>query len=343
MYKIKKPIRLIELFAGVGSQAKALGRLGADFTHHRVVEFDPCAIKSYNAIHGTNFETSDITKITGEDLGIVDTDDYEYIMTYSFPCQDLSSAGGRAGMERDSGTRSGLLWEVERLLEETKELPQILLMENVPLVCGVENINPFNAWCEYLYNKGYINYVGQLNAKDYGVPQNRDRVFMVSILGGGMYTFPPGFELDKFLVDIVEPNEDVDVEAYYTKSDRALGYLEYLEERGDLRIFKSDDLGSLYVSVTPLFMTGIMFNYSRTLITSSKTTGFIWLRDPDATELTDKYGMRCFTALESWRLMGFDDEDYYKAAEVVSETQLYKQAGNSIVVNVLEEIFGMML
>lgn len=96
-YKITKPIRLIELFAGIGSQAKALSNLGIDFEHWFVCEFDKYAIKSYNAIHNTNFETSDVTKITAKDLNIVDTDKYTYLLTYSFPCQDLSLGGKQAG------------------------------------------------------------------------------------------------------------------------------------------------------------------------------------------------------------------------------------------------------
>lgn len=96
-YKINKSIRLIELFAGIGSQAKALKNIGADFEHYKVVEFDKYAIASYNAIHGTNFTTQDITKIKGSDLEIADTNKYCYIMTYSFPCQDLSLAGKQAG------------------------------------------------------------------------------------------------------------------------------------------------------------------------------------------------------------------------------------------------------
>lgn len=99
-FKIDKPIRLIELFAGIGSQAMALRDLGADFEHYRAVELDRFAIRSYNAIHGTNFRTSDITKLSGRDLGIVDTGSYCYIMTYSFPCQDLSVAGKQKGMAR---------------------------------------------------------------------------------------------------------------------------------------------------------------------------------------------------------------------------------------------------
>src|SRR5574344_1194026 len=85
-YKIRKPIRLIELFAGIGAQAKALENLCVDFEHYRICEFDKYAVQSYNAVHGTQFETSDITKINASDLGITDTDKYEYIMTYSFPC-----------------------------------------------------------------------------------------------------------------------------------------------------------------------------------------------------------------------------------------------------------------
>ena len=116
MYETKifnKPIRLIELFAGIGSQAQALKNLGIDFEHYKVVENDSYAIKSYNAIHETNFETSDITKISSKNLNIVDTNKYEYIMTYSFPCQYLSLAGKMRGMEKGSNTKSGLLWEVE--------------------------------------------------------------------------------------------------------------------------------------------------------------------------------------------------------------------------------------
>lgn len=94
--KITKPLRLIELFAGIGAQAKALENLGVQFEHYRICEFDKYAVASYNAVHGTNFATSDITKIHAEELGIVDTDKYEYIMTYSFPCTDLSKAAREA-------------------------------------------------------------------------------------------------------------------------------------------------------------------------------------------------------------------------------------------------------
>lgn len=84
-FKIDKPIRLIELFAGIGSQAKALKNIGADFEHYRICEFDKYAVQSYNAVHGTDFKTSDITELKGGDLGIIETDKYCYVLTYSFP------------------------------------------------------------------------------------------------------------------------------------------------------------------------------------------------------------------------------------------------------------------
>ena len=220
-YKITKPIRLIELFAGVGTQAMALRDLGTDFTHHRAIEIDPFAVKSYNAIHGTNFEPTDITTITADDLAIFDKKQYEYIMTYSFPCQDLSKAGKQAGMAKDSGTRSGLLWEVERLLlelQERSELPQVLVMENVPEVIGAKNYQHFMTWYSSLEKMGYQSYYKLLNAKDYGVPQSRNRCFMVSILGSYSYTFPEPIPLEKKLRDVLESEVD---EKYYINDEVA--------------------------------------------------------------------------------------------------------------------------
>lgn len=220
-YKIRTRIRLIELFAGIGSQAKALQRLGADFEHYRVVEWDKYAMASYNAVHGTDFKTSDIKEIHAEDLGISDTDKYTYIVTYSFPCQDLSLAGKQKGMTKGTGTRSGLLWEVERILDECKELPQVLLMENVPPVIGKKNIKDFQAWRSKLESLGYSNYVQLLNAKDYGIPQNRNRCFMVSILGDYHYEFPKKIPLKLRLKDMLEEK----VEEKYYLSEKALNYI----------------------------------------------------------------------------------------------------------------------
>ena len=227
-FKIDRPIRLIELFAGIGSQAKALRNLGVPFEHWKVVEIDKYAMKSYNAVHGTNFEPSDITKIHAADLEIRERERYLYITTYSFPCQDLSLAGHQKGMSKGSGTRSGLLWEVERILDECDELPQVLLMENVPQVIGKKNIKDFQAWRSKLESLGYTNYVQLLNAKDYGIPQNRNRCFMVSLLGDYYYEFPKGKPLKLKLKDMLEDS----VEEKYYLSDKAIeSFVKYNEKQ----------------------------------------------------------------------------------------------------------------
>lgn len=231
LFKIDKPIRLIELFAGVGSQAMALRDLGADFEHYRVVEFDKYAIASYNAIHGTEFPTMDITQVKGSDLGIVDVDNFTYLLTYSFPCQDLSVAGKQKGMTKGSGTRSGLLWEVEKLLNEVDNLPQVLLMENVPQVHSQDNMPDFQKWIDFLTSKGYSNYWKDLNAKNYGVAQNRDRCFMVSILGEYNYRFPQAIKLTKNMKDYLE--NDVD-EKYYINNEKAQKLIDTLIADGTI-------------------------------------------------------------------------------------------------------------
>ena len=220
-FKIDKPIRLIELFAGIGAQAKALERLGVEFEHWKVVEIDRFAVMSYNAIHGTNFTPQDIKSIHASDLEITDTDRYCYLLTYSFPCQDISLAGKQQGYSKEKGTRSGLLWEVERILDECTELPQILLMENVPNVIGKKNLPDFIEWRRKLESLGYTNFAELLNAKNYGIPQNRNRCYMVSLLGNWHYTFPKPIELKLRLKDMLEEKVD---EKYYV-SDKAIRYI----------------------------------------------------------------------------------------------------------------------
>ena len=362
-YKINKPVRLIELFAGIGAQAKALERLGVNFEHYRVCEFDKFAIKSYNAIHGTDFITSDITKISAQDLGIVDTDKYCYIMTYSFPCQDLSIAGKQKGMSRDSNTRSGLLWQVERLLKECSELPQILVMENVPQVHGKKNINSFNEWIGFLESKGYSNYWKDLNSKNFGVPQNRNRCFMISILGKYSYNFPDEFPLNKILLDLLENEADVDSKYYvYDARIEYMKNTKFVQSKYEHRVIKQNDkishtlcardykdprcieIGKLCGSKYDRQLDVNRRVYSvdgccPTLTTcegggNEKKIGYCVGNTGDSDVI-----VRRLTPRECWRLMDFDDTDFDKAQSVVSNSQLYKQAGNSIVVSVLYYIF----
>ena len=267
-YQITKPIRLIELFGGYGSQALALKYLGVEFEHWKLVEWAVKSIQAYKDIHFTDQHLTfaknrtkeemvdylyqkgissnynepmtreqinrlneeqlrtileniaithnlvNIQQVKAKDLKIVDTNEYCYIMCYSFPCQDLSLAGKGKGMS-DTSTRSGMLWEVERILTECKELgtlPQVLLMENVPQVHGEGNVEDFNKWQLRLEELGYKNYWEDLIATDYGIPQTRNRCFMVSILGDYSYSFPPKQELKLKLKDMLEYNVD---EKYY--------------------------------------------------------------------------------------------------------------------------------
>lgn len=190
----------------------AMKRLGINFETYRMIEFDKYAVNSYNAVHNTQYEPTDITEIHGSDLGIIDTEKYEYIMSYSFPCTDISLAGKQKGMSKDSKTRSSLLWEVERILTELKEsdapLPQILFMENVSAIHNKKNMPDFFAWIEFLESLGYHSFYQDLNAKDYGIPQSRNRCFMFSFLEDVTYEFPEPFPLKKLLADVLERNVD---------------------------------------------------------------------------------------------------------------------------------------
>lgn len=207
-YTAENPLRLIELFAGIGSQTQALTNIGIA---HRVVaisEIDKYAIQSYEAMHGKANNLGDIRKI--EELPDAD------LWTYSFPCQDISVAGKGAGIKE--GTRSGLLFEVERLLRVASEkgtLPKYLLLENVKNLVSKKFKADFDKWLDFLAELGYTNYWKVLNAKDYGIPQNRERVFCVSIRGEHEpFVFPKPKELTIRLRDMID--EAVD-ERFYLK------------------------------------------------------------------------------------------------------------------------------
>lgn len=169
--------------------------------------------KVYNNCIATH-NLMNIMKVRGDDLKIEETNKYEYLLTYSFPCQDLSNAGHKKGVsvsQKDGGTRSGLLWEVERILCELDSKNKhidILLMENVPDLIGVRNIKEFQKWEAKLTELGYTNYVGVLNAKNYGIPQNRRRCFMISIYGDYSYDLPKSTLLKYYLKDLLEDNVD---------------------------------------------------------------------------------------------------------------------------------------
>lgn len=207
-YTEQNPLRLIELFAGIGSQTQALTNIGVPHTVVAISEIDKYAIQSYEAIHGKVNNLGDIKRIKA--LPSAD------LWTYSFPCQDISVAGKGAGIKE--GTRSGLLFEVERLLNVANEegtLPKYLLLENVKNLVSKKFKADFDRWLDFLSSLGYTNYWQILNAKDYGIPQNRERVFCVSLRGEhSPYKFPEKQELKLRLRDMID--EVVD-EKYYIK------------------------------------------------------------------------------------------------------------------------------
>lgn len=197
-------LRVFEAFSGYGSQSMALRRLGIDFEVVGISEIDKYAIKAYMAVHGDTPNYGDIQKIDWSSVP-----DFDFL-TYSFPCTDISTAGQQKGLAEGSGTRSSLLWECRKAIEAKR--PKYLLMENVKNLVSKKFTPYLKEWLKFLEEQGYSNYTKVLNAKDFGVPQNRERVFMVSILGESSFHFPKPFTLEKRLKDVLE--KDVD-ESFY--------------------------------------------------------------------------------------------------------------------------------
>lgn len=432
-FKINKPIRLIELFAGYGSQAFALKYLGVEFEHWKICEWAVKSIQAYKDAHFTNDNTDyskDLTKdqiieflskkgisanynepmtyeqvkrtsedklrqiynnimathnlvniqqVKGKDLEIAN-DDYCYVMTYSFPCQDLSLAGLGKGMEKGSGTRSGMLWEVERILDEIAnrggQLPQVLLMENVPEVIGANNIKHFAKWLEKLESLGYKCYWKVLNAKDYSVPQNRERCFMVSVLGDYYYNFSLPIKLEHKWKDLLE--EQVD-EKYFL-SEKTIKFFEENseknKEKGNGFRFKPVEKENAEIAKTITTRSGSRMDdnfiieinltsknrrlkellnkidltkdqyldvYNQT--TSEILCGTITTRINEGNNqfVYKDYRIRKLTPKECFRLMGVKDQDFENIAQNQSNVSLYHLAGDSIVVDVLMAIFRKMI
>lgn len=201
-------LKVFEAFSGYGSQSLALRNIGIPYEVVAISEIDKYAIRAYEALHGKVNNLGDISKLKIEDIPEHD------LFTYSFPCQDISIAGKMSGIEKGK-TRSGLLYECERIIEGKR--PKYLLMENVKNLVNKKFKPQFNEWLEYLETLGYTNYWKVLNAKDFGIPQNRERVFVVSILEEHKpYEFDKGIILEKRLKDVLEKNVE---EKYYLSED----------------------------------------------------------------------------------------------------------------------------
>ena len=223
-YTKENPLRCFYAFAGYNSQKMALNRLVEHFPefHHVCVgwsEIDANAIKANNAVFPEDADKNfgDITKIEWDKVPDFD------LFTYSFPCQSISSAGKQEGLEEGSGTRSSLLWECKKAIEIKK--PRFLMMENVKALTQKKFQKNQKKWQTWLHQQGYENFTQVLNASSYNVPQNRERVFMISILRtdsepNPSFYFPKKLKLERRIKDILEPNVD---ESFYL-SDKALEY-----------------------------------------------------------------------------------------------------------------------
>ena len=204
-------LKVLELFAGIGACSKALTNLGIEHEIVDAVEIDKFAVQSFNAIHGTNFVPQDITKW--------DKDIEVDLIMHGSPCQDFSVAGRGAGGDKDSGTRSSLMYETLRIVEKLK--PKYVIWENVKNLLSKKHRHNFDAYIEAMNELGYVSKYQVLNAKDYGVPQNRERVFTVSILGGGDFEFPEKQELTVRLKDVLETEVD---EKFYLSEEQVASF-----------------------------------------------------------------------------------------------------------------------
>jgi DNA (cytosine-5)-methyltransferase 1 len=221
-----KEIRVFEAFAGYGSQLMALKQLEKDYpdkikvTPVGIAEIDKYAIQAYKAVHGEVTNYGDISKINWDEVPDFD------LFTYSSPCQDFSNAGLQRGGEEGSGTRSSLLWECRRAILAKK--PKYLLLENVKALVSKKFLPVFNKWKAELESYGYSNFAQVLNAKDYGIPQNRERIFLVSILGDEKYSFPKPFPLELRLKDMLEKEVD---EKYYLSDKTIQSFTQHCERK----------------------------------------------------------------------------------------------------------------
>lgn len=356
-------LKVLELFGGIGACSKALTNLGIEHEIVDLVEIDKYAVKSFNAIHDTNFEPQDITT-WDKDL------DVDLIM-HGSPCQDFSVAGKQEGGDKDSGTRSSLMYETLRIVGKLK--PKYVIWENVKNLLSTKHRHNFDAYLEAMEKLGYKNYYQVLNAKHYGVPQNRERVFTVSIRLDITYCwafkFPEPVPLEKKLKDVLEKEVD---KKYYV-SEAMMDYFMGVNQKPSKFPRKERFLANINRknqgignSVTTNAGQRPTDNFVKEpfIIASrgrnpdnpsgDRTTGapteqrlepkFDGTTNTITTVQKDNYvatpyRIRKLTPKECWRLMGFDDSDFEKAQKANSNTQLYKQAGNSIVVDVLMAIF----
>jgi DNA (cytosine-5)-methyltransferase 1 len=391
-------LKVFTAFSGYDSLCLALRRLGIDYELVGWSEIDKYAIQAHNALFSEAADRNygDICKIDWAQVPDFD------LFTYSFPCTDISAAGQQKGLEKGSGTRSSLLWECEKAIEIKR--PKFLLLENVKALVQKKFEGSFNEWQTILEGYGYANFAKVLNAKDYGVPQNRERIFLVSIrmdgleglVGNVQYYFPQPMPLDKRLKDVLEAEVD---EKYYL-SEKMMEYFNRVNaDTSHCHKFKpkdgEDTAFTIRTAPGQRVDDNFVLGWTRdskgkvvnrhpvevaNCVTAAKrdnTQNYVLCLGRNGAVNTDNEGncrtikaqycknslanfarrdglgatgvvnnlrIRKLTPRECFRLMGVDDADIDKIqAAGISNSQQYKMAGNSIVVDVLYHIFRKLL
>lgn len=399
-------VRVFSTFTGIGSIEMAMRNVGLNYESVGVSEVDRYALLSFDAIHNADVEVDVPTKdeivaefercniaynfSTGKseipksikqleelyvahkrsknfgDIRLInerELPDFD-LFTYSFPCKDISVAGAQRGFIEGSQTQSSLLWECGRIIEYKK--PKYLLMENVKNLVGKNHIDNFNQWIDVLDGLGYNSYWKVLNGRDYGVPQNRERVMMVSILKeyDTGYEFPKKIPLDKCINDILEVECDVP-QNLFIKPSKYKHLLDRLIQKDvsyciDANYHKGTSVDNyLNKSRRQLVICrevnrrlnelGVRCDYDKSIPRTKrleprfdKISGTITTVQKDNLLLettTDDIRVRRLSPLECWRLMGYSDKDFYKTKDAgLSNTKLYERAGRGIVVPMLEGI-----
>jgi len=338
---VKAVIKHLSLFSGVGAFESAMRNLQIPFEITNYCEIGTSQSKAYSLIHGISEEKNlhDITQVDETKLGHVD------FITYGFPCQDISRAGTQKGFTDEDGnkTRSGLFFDAARIIKATQ--PIVAIAENVKPLVGNKFKAEFQTVLETLDDAGYNNYWKVLKASDFGVPQSRERVFIVSIrkdVDTGIFQFPVPYQLEKCMMDYLE----TDVDSRYFLSDKMFAYVLDLEEKQQGTKWEgraNNDFINPRIAHT-LSVRGIKGQ-------RAGVSNIISIADPSPIKVLDykkkltsfhNTDLRNLTERESFRLMGFKDSEFDAIQNHFSQTDLYTFAGNSIVVDVAEELLCMM-
>lgn len=305
-------IQILELFGGVGSPRAAFRNIAVPVKSIDYVEIDERAVRSYNAMFADEL-TYDVQSVVGWNLK-------PDILIHGSPCQDFSVAGHQRGADEGSETRSSLMWETIHIIEQMHEWkPKVVVWENVRNVLSRHMIHNFNRYIEYMKKLGYVSNYKTLDARDFGLPQARERVFTVSVLGC------TGFDFEMMRH---KPMKDIQY------------FLEH------------DEVPDCYMVTQPSVYSAIgKKGIRRATIISDYCNTITTRQDRTPAQVIDLGGdkYRYLTELECWRLQGFSDEDYYAAQSTCQMTKnkmnrtLYHQSGNAIPVAILESMFESMI